>query len=535
MRAFTVVGLLAVVIGIAFSQDAARPAFDIADVHPSPRSEWVKDLNHNLQGGFLVGDRYELHRATLLDMIRIAYNVDADKIYGGPSWIDYDRFEVVAKTKPGTRPANLNAMLQALLADRFHLVMKQDDQPVAGYVLSKGKGELKLKPAADDSGPGYCENLLPSLGGIRGFNTIECRNITIDAFAPTLRGPVGGLPVMNTTGLDGAWDLTLQYPSQNIAAGQNPADLIEALGKLGLKLESGKVPQPVLTVQSADEQPSANPPGVTEALPPRTAPEFEVASLRLSGNEDHLTTPLRIEPGGRIVAYGSPVGGLIRDAWQLPNGMDIVGIPKPFLQGIEHNVHIEAKAPANFVLNPQNMAQARIILNMMLRSLLIDRFKMKVYYEERPMDTHTLVALKPKLTKAEPTARTGCTRQNKQQNGTTMVTLTCHNMTMTQFAEQIRVYDPDVLYPVVDGTSLNGAWDFSVTYDPLAFNALASLRARLPNFRQVQSDDTQPSDPSGAYPFPDALEKQLGLKLEVHKAPQQVFVIDHMEEWPTEN
>jgi Protein of unknown function (DUF3738) len=85
-----------------FLRNAAKPAFDIADVHVSPRTEWVKDLNHNLQGGFLVGDRYELHRATLLDMIRIAYSVDADKVYGGPSWIDYDRFEVDAKTKSGT-------------------------------------------------------------------------------------------------------------------------------------------------------------------------------------------------------------------------------------------------------------------------------------------------------------------------------------------------------------------------------------------------------------------------------------------------
>ena len=475
MRTFSVVGFLAVAIGIAFSQTAAKPAFDIADVHVSPRSEWVKNLDHNLQGGFLVGDRYELHRATLLDMIRIAYDVDADKIFGGPSWIDYDRFEVAAKTKPKTRQANLNAMLQSLLADRFHLVLKQDNQPVAGYVLSKGKGDLKLKPAADDSGPGYCQNLLPSLGGVRGFNTIECRNITMDAFAPTLRGPGGGLPVMNTTGLEGGWDFTLQYPSQNIAAGQNPADLIEAVGKLGLKLESGKVPQPVLNVQSADEQPSANPPGITEALPPLPAPEFEVASLRLSGDEDHITTPLRIEPGGRIVAYGAPVGGLIRDAWQLPDSLDIVGIPKPFLQGREHSVHVEAKAPANFVLSPQNLYQAREVLNMMLRSLLIDRFKMKVHYEDRPMDTDTLIALKPKLTRADPANRTACARQNKQQNGTTMVTLTCHNMTMTQFAEQIRAYDIDIRYPVIDGTGLSGAWDFSFTYD-----ALAGLRARFP-------------------------------------------------------
>jgi uncharacterized protein (TIGR03435 family) len=529
MRAFSALFFLLLFAGSATSQAANEPStFDVGDVHASPRSEWVKDLNHTLQGGFLIGDRYELHRATLLDLIRIAYGVDAERIYGGPNWIDYDRFEVIAKTKPGTRQANLNLMLQALLTDRFHLVLKSDTQPVPGYVLSRGKGDLKIKPAPDGSGPGYCESLLPSLGGVRGMNTTECRNMAMDAFAPYLR--FAGLPVVNETGLDGGWDFTVQYPSQNVPASQAPDALIEALGKMGLRLEAGKVPQPVLNVQSADEQPSANPPGIAEALPPLPLPEFEVASLRLSGDEDHITTPLRVEPGGRVVAYGSPVAGLIRDAWRLPNSLDIAGIPKPFLQGREHNVHIEAKAPANFALNTQNQAQAREVLGLMLRSLLIDRFKMKVHDEDRPMDTDTLVAVKPKLTKADPATRTACTRKNQQQNGTTLVTLTCRNMTMTQFAEQIRAYDIDIYYPVIDGTGLNGAWDFEFTYD-----ALAGLRARYPNIGAAQPQDGQPSDPVGGYPFAQALEKQLGLKLEVHKQPQSVFVIDHMEEWPTEN
>ena len=45
----------------------------------------------------------------MLDMIRTAYNVDADKIYGGPSWLDYARFEILAKTKPPTATYALSA------------------------------------------------------------------------------------------------------------------------------------------------------------------------------------------------------------------------------------------------------------------------------------------------------------------------------------------------------------------------------------------------------------------------------------------
>ncbi len=193
-------------------------------------------------------------------------------------------------------------------------------------------------------------------------------------------------------------------------------------------------------------------------------------------------------------------------------------------------MHIEAKAPAGFMVGPQNEVQARELLNTMLRSLLIERFRMKVHYEERPEDTYTLVAVKPKLTKADPALRTGCQRQNKPQNGTLIVTLTCRNMTMAQFAEQIRAYDIDIYYPVVDGTGLEGAWDFSV-----AFDAMAGFRLKNPGFKLNGAGDGDPGDPVGAYAFPDALARQLGLKLEVRKAPQQVFVIDHMEEWPADN
>ena len=43
------------------------------------------------------------------------------------------------------------------------------------------------------------------------------------------------------------------------------------------------------------------------------------------------------------------------------------------------------------------------------------------------------------------------------------------------------------------------------------------------------------ADPSGAISLFDALDKQLGLKLELQKHPMPVIVIDHIEEKPTDN
>lgn len=44
-----------------------------------------------------------------------------------------------------------------------------------------------------------------------------------------------------------------------------------------------------------------------------------------------------------------------------------------------------------------------------------------------------------------------------------------------------------------------------------------------------------PLDPPSGIPIFEALEKQFGLKLELHKRPEPVVVIDHIEEKPTEN
>lgn len=168
----------------------------------------------------------------------------------------------------------------------------------------------------------------------------------------------------------------------------------------------------------------------------------------------------------------------------------------------------------------------------MLRSLLIDRYKMTFHWEDRPLDALTITLNKAKLTKADPANRTGCAREGQQQQGTALVVkLVCRNITMEQFAEQMPAFDTGIWYPVQDGTGLEGAWDFTLNYD-----AMARLAA-MPLFRAAQApaDAGAASDPQGSISFLDALQKQLGLKVETHKRPEKVLVIDHMLEDPTEN
>ena len=84
----------------AFGQSApARPTFEIADVRVSDRQ-----INVGVTGNAIRDGRYELHNATMVDLIRIAHGVEAEKVVGGPSWLELDRYTVIAKAPEATSP-----------------------------------------------------------------------------------------------------------------------------------------------------------------------------------------------------------------------------------------------------------------------------------------------------------------------------------------------------------------------------------------------------------------------------------------------
>ncbi len=336
----------------------------------------------------------------MVDLIQLAYNVAPDKIYGGPSWIDYDRFEIHALTKRGTNQETLRRMLQDLLADRFELKVQRSERGAPGYQLLKGQGESKLRPANEVAGGGGCQALPPS----GEFAGIRCRGVTMNSLAESLRrmeaGPLGNMTVTDSTGIDGRWDLDVQIP-RGIQASPNLGDagIIQAIDKIGLRMYLGTTAQAVLVVESVKEIPAANPPDTESKLPPLRPPEFEVAAIRPCA--DKYSGAIRFEAGGHVTAICMPVATLIHQAFKLELSEEVIGVPKAFTTR-GSNITIVAKAPADFSPDPQFNAQARELLFEMLRTLLIDRYKLATHFENRPADVRTLIAVKPKLAKADP-------------------------------------------------------------------------------------------------------------------------------------
>src|SRR5215467_15623765 len=149
-RTLTLVLLGLVLSGLALSQTVPT-TFESADVHVS-----APTTNPSLHGGALRGSRFEVRTATMVDLISMAYNMESNKVLGGPNWLDWDRFDVAAKAPQGTKQEELNQMLQNLLADRFKLVTHKDSKPMPAYALTVGKDNKPKMKQASGGGQAEC-------------------------------------------------------------------------------------------------------------------------------------------------------------------------------------------------------------------------------------------------------------------------------------------------------------------------------------------------------------------------------------------
>ena len=216
----------------------------------------------------------------------------------GPDWTASERFDISATLPTGSTPAQLPEMLQALLADRFHLKLHKEKKEFPVYVLLPGKGPLKLKesppdPDADKDEPKGTTNVAAT-GSEAGVNVnlghgssysfvpnrFEVRKLTMAVFTTQLERYVDR-PIVDMTGLTGQYDFALDFTPDDyramlmrvaISAGVSlPPEamrmldnvsiggaLSDAVQQVGLKVEARKAPLDVLVIDDALKAPTAN-------------------------------------------------------------------------------------------------------------------------------------------------------------------------------------------------------------------------------------------------------------------------------------
>jgi uncharacterized protein (TIGR03435 family) len=235
--------------------------FDVASIKPTGSP----DVRLRMQ--FAPGGAFTATAATLLALVRQAYDVEDVQITGARGWMASDRFDVSAKltdARPGISEQDTRGMLRALLDERFQLKAHRDPKEMTVYVLSVDVTGPKLKPwtgvmARPDV-----------VGAPRG--TITLNTTTIDGLAKALTGFMGR-PVVDETGMTGRYAIALAFtPELGLAAGGNvygvppsaPPGSLDGISvfsalreQLGLRMDSQKRNVEMVVIDSA-QKPSAN-------------------------------------------------------------------------------------------------------------------------------------------------------------------------------------------------------------------------------------------------------------------------------------
>jgi uncharacterized protein (TIGR03435 family) len=231
------ISVLLLALAAAAAGAQPRVEFEVASIHASSAEEGSSSWS-TAQGSLRMVN-FSLRR-----MIMTAYQISDAQLTGGPKWIDSARFDLLAKPPEASTNPQLLAMLQTLLADRFKLELHHERKEIPGYSLVVSRGGLKV-PRVEEG---------KSQTGI-GNARIEAKATGCDKLAELL-ARVLGAPVTNNTNVEGAYDFTIEWsPDGKDTTG--PSLFTALQEKLGLKLESRKVMNDVIVVESADK-PSEN-------------------------------------------------------------------------------------------------------------------------------------------------------------------------------------------------------------------------------------------------------------------------------------
>jgi uncharacterized protein (TIGR03435 family) len=236
----------------------AKPDVEVATIKPVQPGTRLFMLT--MQGGTLVAKNL-----TLSFLMNFAYEMPTRQMAGKPGWMDTDKWDIEAKLDTPGSPsqAQMRAIMQKLLAERFGLQLHEEKRRLAAYVLIVSKDGPKMTKTADPSlSPNF--SLYPS-------GVLIARSATMADLAQSLQNHILGQPLVDKTGLEGRWDFTLKWtpdetqftdapvpvppPADNPNA---PPPLITAIQEqLGLKLEAQKADVPVLVIDHVD-RPSPN-------------------------------------------------------------------------------------------------------------------------------------------------------------------------------------------------------------------------------------------------------------------------------------
>lgn len=253
---------------------ADGPTFDAVSIKRN-----VSDVITSRSVGERPGGVFSLSGMAIAAVIRAAYPADTSDLIGAPDWVLNDIYDLAARANRDVPRDEMQAMLRAMLAERFKLAVHYEmrERPVYALVVARADGRLgpqikksdldcdalqaARRAGSKDPAPAT-SNGAPACGmSMRGTTGME---VLLGARPlSTLASSFGTTPgrvVVDKTGLQGNYDVTLTYmpqPSANPQPGEPPSIFTAVDEQLGLKLQPDLAMLRVLVIDRI-ERPTDN-------------------------------------------------------------------------------------------------------------------------------------------------------------------------------------------------------------------------------------------------------------------------------------
>jgi uncharacterized protein (TIGR03435 family) len=236
----------------AQTQSAPPPGFATVMIRPNKTGEPMPPFHITSDPpgtgyGFKKGpEGFLATNAPLRALIRWAYGVQDNQI-SGPAWINSARYDVDTKyaipLTDDTPNEQVKMMVQALLADRFKLMVHHEIKEAPSYLLVVGPNGSKLTEVQVRPDSLLHSRIFESKHQLVG------QQVELSALVSSLIQRTGR-PVIDETRLKGFYDFTLDWPPQSPDA--QPALLAALRDQLGLELREQPAMVDTIVVDHAE-------------------------------------------------------------------------------------------------------------------------------------------------------------------------------------------------------------------------------------------------------------------------------------------
>ncbi len=116
-------------------QPAKVPSFEVTSVKPeSPNSL----PSFQARGGPGTDDpeRIIYRNNSMLSLVMTAYGLKSSSELSGPTWLDKEKYDIIAKLPPRSTKEQLNPMLIGLLEERFRMKVHRESRTLPIYELA---------------------------------------------------------------------------------------------------------------------------------------------------------------------------------------------------------------------------------------------------------------------------------------------------------------------------------------------------------------------------------------------------------------